>query len=90
MRWGLRGALAVLACLVTVIVALQLAFGDISAVGNLLIPAQHQGLILKLAIDLQWTPTTPVSLSLGAFLSLPGFETANSFRVQDPGWGLCS
>jgi peptidoglycan/LPS O-acetylase OafA/YrhL len=55
MRWGGRGALAVLACLVTVILALQLAFGDISAVGNLLVPARHPSPFLKLATELQWS-----------------------------------
>ncbi len=91
MRWGLRGALAVLACLVTVIVALQLAFGDISAVGNLLIPAKHQGLLLKLAIELA------VECLLRLFLCLwecsrcpaPG-DPPILFAVQDPGWALCS
>jgi peptidoglycan/LPS O-acetylase OafA/YrhL len=55
MRWGVRGALAVFGCLVALIVGLQLAYGDISGVGNLLISAKHQRIPLKLAIELQWT-----------------------------------
>ena len=55
MRWGVRGALAVLACLVAVIVGMQLLYGDISALGNLLISRPHQSLANKVAIELQWT-----------------------------------
>jgi peptidoglycan/LPS O-acetylase OafA/YrhL len=55
MRWGLRGALGVLACLVGVIVGLQLIYGDLSTLGNLLLSAKGQSLPHKLVIELQWT-----------------------------------
>jgi peptidoglycan/LPS O-acetylase OafA/YrhL len=54
MRWGVRGAVAVFACLVAIIVGLQLAFGDMSGMGNLLIARQHQGLFTRAAFELQW------------------------------------
>jgi peptidoglycan/LPS O-acetylase OafA/YrhL len=55
MRWGLRGALGVLACLMAVIVGLQLVYGDLSTLGNLLLSARGQTLPHKLVIELQWT-----------------------------------
>jgi peptidoglycan/LPS O-acetylase OafA/YrhL len=55
MRWGLRGALGVLACLVAAIVGLQLVYGDLSTLGNLLLSAKGQSLPHKLVIELQWT-----------------------------------
>jgi peptidoglycan/LPS O-acetylase OafA/YrhL len=54
-RWGMRGALAVLGCLVALIVGLQLLYGDISKVGNLLASWPHQGIANKAAVELQWT-----------------------------------
>ena len=54
-RWGMRGALAVLTCLLVVIVGMQLLYGDISALGDLLIARPHQSFANKLAIELQRT-----------------------------------
>ncbi len=54
-RWGMRGALAVMACLVALIVCLQWLYGDISTLGNLLASVPHQPIAHKAAIELQWT-----------------------------------
>ena len=55
MRWGMRGALAVLACLVALILGLQWLYGDISAVGNLMISRAHQTIANRAAFELQWS-----------------------------------
>ena len=54
-RWGVKGALALLGCLAAIIVGMQLLGGDMGALGNLLIGAKHQSLMTKAAFEVQWT-----------------------------------
>ena len=68
-RWGVRGALAVLTCLLIVIVGMQLLYGNISALGDLLIPIPHQSIPNKLAIELQWTAYYACLFVFGSLLA---------------------
>ncbi len=68
-RWGVRGALAVLTCLLVLIVGMQLLYGNISALGNLLISIPHQSLANKLAIELQWTAYYACLFVFGSLLA---------------------
>jgi peptidoglycan/LPS O-acetylase OafA/YrhL len=68
-RWGVRGALAVLAFLVALIVGLQLLYGDISAVGDLLAMWRHQSIANKLAVELQWTAYYACFFVFGSLLA---------------------
>lgn len=68
-RWGVRGALAVLTCLLIVIVGMQLLYGNISALGDLLIPIPHQSIPKKLAIELQWTAYYACLFVFGSLLA---------------------
>jgi peptidoglycan/LPS O-acetylase OafA/YrhL len=68
-RWGVRGALAVLAFLVALIVGLQLLYGDISGVGDLLSMWRHQSIANKLAVELQWTAYYACFFVVGSFLA---------------------
>lgn len=54
-RWGMRGAVGVLACLTAIVVSMQLLCGNFSALGDLLVSSQHQGLMQRLAFEVQWT-----------------------------------
>jgi peptidoglycan/LPS O-acetylase OafA/YrhL len=68
-RWGVRGALAVLAFLLALIVGLQLLYGDIGAVGNLLIGRPNQSLLNKSAFELQWTAYYACFFVFGSLLA---------------------
>ncbi len=68
-RWGVRGALAVLTCLMLLVVGLQLLYGNMSALGNLLIPVLHQNIPTKLAIELQWTAYYACIFVFGSLLA---------------------
>jgi peptidoglycan/LPS O-acetylase OafA/YrhL len=68
-RWGVRGALAVLAFLLALIVGLQLLYGDIGAVGNLLIGRPNQSLLNKGAFELQWTAYYACFFVFGSLLA---------------------
>jgi peptidoglycan/LPS O-acetylase OafA/YrhL len=68
-RWGVRGALAVLAFLLALIVGLQLLYGDIGAVGNLLVGRPHQSLLNKSAFELQWTAYYACFFVFGSLLA---------------------
>jgi peptidoglycan/LPS O-acetylase OafA/YrhL len=68
-RWGMRGALGVLACLVTLIVGLQLLYGDIGSIGDLMIAVKHQSLSNKLAIELQWNAYYACFFVFGSILA---------------------
>lgn len=69
-RWRMRGAAAVLGSLFTIIVSMQLLFGKINAVGDLLISSQHQSLIHRLAFELQWTAYYACLFILGSLLAM--------------------
>jgi peptidoglycan/LPS O-acetylase OafA/YrhL len=68
-RWGVRGALAVLAFLLALIVGLQLLYGDIGAVGNLLVGRPNQSLLNKSAFELQWTAYYACFFVFGSLLA---------------------
>jgi peptidoglycan/LPS O-acetylase OafA/YrhL len=68
-RWGIRGAVAVFACLSAMIVSMQLAYGNIGAVGDLLFLTPHQGLIHRLAFELQWTAYYTLFFVLGIIVA---------------------
>ena len=68
-RWGVRGALAVLAFLMALIVGLQLLYGDIGAVGNLLVGRPNQSLLNKSAFELQWTAYYACFFVFGSLLA---------------------
>ena len=54
-RWGMRGALAVWAFLLGVIVTMQLIGGKIAGMGDLLALTHSSGVVPRLAFELQWT-----------------------------------
>ena len=68
-RWGVRGALAVLTCLLAVVISMQLLYGNISATGDLLVGSEHQGLLRALAIELQWTAYYACYFVFGSLLA---------------------
>ncbi len=68
-RWGMRGALPVFACLLAVVVGMQLLFGNISAIGNLLEGFRHQGIPRALGIELQWTAYHACTFVFGILLA---------------------
>ena len=55
MRWGLRGAAALLSVLVAIIIGMQLLYGDMGAFGDLLIAAKNQSILNRAAFEVQWT-----------------------------------
>ncbi len=55
MRWGVRGALGLLSLLIALIVGMQLLYGDMGAMGDLLISAKNQSLLNRAAFEVQWT-----------------------------------
>ena len=55
MRWGMRGAVGLLSLLIAVIVGMQALYGDMGALGDLLIAAKHQSLLNRAAFEVQWT-----------------------------------
>jgi peptidoglycan/LPS O-acetylase OafA/YrhL len=68
-RWGVRGAFAVWTCLLFIIVSMQLVYGHISGMANLLAPIPHQGLMPRLAFELQWTAYYACFFVIGSFLA---------------------
>jgi peptidoglycan/LPS O-acetylase OafA/YrhL len=68
-RWGVRGAMAVLACLLAVIVGAQLLYGNIGALGNLLVSVKHQSVANKAAIELQLLAYYSCLFVFGALLA---------------------
>lgn len=68
-RWGVRGALGVLTCLLVIIVGMQLLYGDITTVGDLLILRHGQSLANKLAFELQWTAYYSCFFVFGSLLA---------------------
>jgi peptidoglycan/LPS O-acetylase OafA/YrhL len=52
-RWGARGAMLVLTCLMAIIVGTQLLYGNISLLGDLLVSVRGQSIANKGAIELQ-------------------------------------
>ena len=68
-RWGVRGAFGVLACLLVIVVSLQLLYGNISQMGDLLILSPHQGLAHMLAFELQWTAYYACFFVVGSLLA---------------------
>jgi peptidoglycan/LPS O-acetylase OafA/YrhL len=69
MRWGVRGAVAVFGCLVALIIGLQLMYGDIGAMGDLLIGRPHQSAATRLAFELQWTAYYACFFVVGSILA---------------------
>ena len=68
-RWGARGAAAVLAILLAIIVGTQLLYGDIHALGDLLVSVKHQSVANKAAIELQLFAYYACLFAFGAFLA---------------------
>jgi peptidoglycan/LPS O-acetylase OafA/YrhL len=68
-RWGVRGAFGVLACLLVIVVSLQILYGNISQMGDLLILSPHQGLVHMLAFELQWTAYYACFFVVGSLLA---------------------
>jgi peptidoglycan/LPS O-acetylase OafA/YrhL len=68
-RWHVRGAFVVLSCLLTIIVAMQLLYGNIGTLGDLLVLTPHQGLGPRLAFELQWTAYYSYFFVLGSLLA---------------------
>ena len=54
-RWGVRGAFVVWGFLLAIVVGMQLLYGNIGSMGDLLDGFKHQGLARAMAIELQWT-----------------------------------
>jgi peptidoglycan/LPS O-acetylase OafA/YrhL len=77
LRWRIRGALAVLACLFTIIVSMQLLCGNMGALGDLLLLTPHQNLIHRLAFEVQWTAYYSCFFVLGMVLA----TRLNSIRL---------
>ncbi len=55
MRWGVRGALGLLSFLIALIVGMQLLYGNMGALGDLLIAAKNQSIFNRAAFEVQWT-----------------------------------
>ena len=68
-RWGVRGVFGVLACLLVILVSLQMLSGNISQMGDLLNLSPHQGLIHMLAFELQWTAYYACFFVVGSLLA---------------------
>jgi len=68
-RWGARGAMAVLTCLLAIIVGTQLLYGNISALGDLLVSVKGQSVANKAAIELQLFAYYACLFVFGAFLA---------------------
>ncbi len=77
LRWRMRGALAILICLFTIIVSMQLIFGNIGTLGDLLVLTPHQNLIHRLAFEVQWTAYYSCFFVLGMVLA----TRLNSIRL---------
>jgi peptidoglycan/LPS O-acetylase OafA/YrhL len=85
MRWGTRGALGLLALLVAVVVAMQAGFGDIQAMGDLLISAKNQGLATRAAFELQWTAYYSCFFVFGSLMAVH-LEEIRQFFARFGGW----
>jgi peptidoglycan/LPS O-acetylase OafA/YrhL len=68
-RWGMRGAWAVGACLLVLIVSMQLLYGNLSAIGDLLIPGPNQSIAQRLAFEVQWTAYYSCFFVIGSVLA---------------------
>ncbi len=68
-RWGVRGALCLLAGLLTVIVSMQLLSGNISRIGDLLALSGHPSVAQRLAFELQWTTYYSCFFVVGSMLA---------------------
>jgi peptidoglycan/LPS O-acetylase OafA/YrhL len=68
-RWHMRGALLVLACLLTIVVSMQLLFGNLSTLGDLLVLNHGAGLARRLAFEVQWTAYYAYLFVVGSVLA---------------------
>jgi len=85
MRWGTRGALGLLAVLAALIVAMQVAFGDIHAMGDLLISAKNQSLMTRAAFEVQWTAYYSCFFVFGSLMAVH-LEQIREFFSRFGGW----
>jgi peptidoglycan/LPS O-acetylase OafA/YrhL len=85
MRWGYRGALGLLAVLVALIVGLQVFFGDIHGLGDLLISAKNQSLMTRAAFELQWTAYYSCFFVFGSLMAAH-LEEIRGFFARFGGW----
>jgi peptidoglycan/LPS O-acetylase OafA/YrhL len=68
-RWGTRGAMAVLTCLLAIVVGTQLLYGNIGALGDLLVSVKGQSVANKAAIELQLCAYYACLFVFGAILA---------------------